>query len=51
MKGGRPCVIPGRDGRLLVPSVVSFDSSKGVLVGHEAPKPTSCSNLSVLFIR
>ena len=36
MKGGRPCVIPGRDGRLLVPSVVSFDSSKGVLVGHEA---------------
>ena len=36
MKEGRPCVIPGRDGRLLVPSVVSFDSSTGVLVGHEA---------------
>ena len=36
MKEGRPSIIPAEDGKLLVPSVVSFDLSRGVLVGHEA---------------
>src|SRR5574339_80257 len=35
MKDGRPCVIPGRNGRTMVPSVVAM-TDNGLIVGDPA---------------